>query len=140
MLAIFSKILAFEELSFGLDAPIGRCAYCSQPVSITEGNLVEELWTQLIWQTDDDAYFELIVPVDALDDDQFNAFREPLLCLLCLKQGIHQESPTRHPCELPKLRHICAWCGRELNTKELLSSDAPISHGICEDCMRRLED
>ena len=121
-----------------INSSIGRCAYCEQPVSSTEGDLVEELWTQLNWHVDPDAYFELIVPMNELKSDQFNAFHEPLLCLSCLKLGIHQESIIGLNNQQTKMRRVCAWCGKELNMNEDLPLDSVITHGICDDCVQGL--
>jgi len=41
-----------------------------------------------------------------------------------------------------KLIVICAWCGKFLRVKEAPGDQPlkhPISHGICEDCKRKLD-
>jgi len=36
------------------------------------------------------------------------------------------------------MRHICAWCKRETAPPDGTADDNLISHGICEDCKKRV--
>jgi len=38
------------------------------------------------------------------------------------------------------LKVICAWCGRFIQTKEVCRTDLPITHSICPECKRSLEE
>lgn len=37
------------------------------------------------------------------------------------------------------MRRVCAWCGKEMDKLELeCTTDEPITHGICPDCVRKV--
>ena len=38
------------------------------------------------------------------------------------------------------LKIVCAWCGRFMGTKEVDHAPLPISHSICCECKRKLEE
>ena len=38
------------------------------------------------------------------------------------------------------LKIVCAWCGRFMGIKEADNATLPISHSICCECKRKLEE
>lgn len=42
--------------------------------------------------------------------------------------------------EKKMIKIICAWCEKDMGEKESLGSESTISHGICEECAKKVMD
>jgi hypothetical protein len=91
MTTILERIYTLDLGKIVNQKMVGRCAMCSKNVSLTESNLLEEFWTHICKNWDENIFIDIQIEYDDLSSDQFNKFNEPLMCIGCLKSCIHTE-------------------------------------------------